>query len=97
MAEVNKTEASAASSAKTKITHFANISVVRADGSLAKLGAIPITENADKYQRTLIKAFEDGVDLSKLALMVEVRANVKSTDTENLEDWCFVTDVVEPQ
>lgn len=94
MALLNKNEdgAEAVSNGKKKVTHFINLNIVKADGSHVRLGAVPVFENADKAQRTLIKLFEDGVDVSALRVSIDVRENVKSEDTYNTEEegWLFV-------
>ena len=90
MAQLNTQEIEAVSNGKKKVTHFINLNIVKADGSHVRLGAIPVFENPDKAQRTLLKMVEDGVDVSALRVCIDVRANVKSEDVYEADDWLFV-------
>jgi hypothetical protein len=88
MAAIN-TNAEETTTSKKSPTHFINVNV-NAGGRLIKLGAIPIFENADKAQRTLLDMVAKGQDVRKLDIIIDVRANVKSTDTYESDDWTMV-------
>lgn len=90
MAELNQAAADTSSNTggKKVVTHFINLSIVQnAEGDLLPLGAIPIYENPNKTLRTLLKAIEDGFDISKLVLQMDVRKNEKSTDVGDYKEW----------
>lgn len=90
MAELNQAAADTNSNTdgKKKVTHFINLSIVQGvSGDLLPLGAIPIYENPNKTQRTLLKAIEDGFDITQLVLQMDVRKNEKSTDVGDYKEW----------
>jgi hypothetical protein len=100
MALLNKTEESNTSSDKAKrhVTHFINVGIVTNSGSVIKLEAVPVYDGGTKNQRTLIEALNSGkYKAEELAIRIDVRENVKSTDVGSSDDWATVTVVeVEP-
>jgi hypothetical protein len=82
---------------KRRPSHYINVNVVKADGKLLKLGAIPVyADSADKAQRTLIDAVTKNPDFdcSKLDILIDVRENVKSTEVDDINGWNMVDRVV---
>jgi hypothetical protein len=80
----------ASSQAKKTVSHFINVSVVTKDGTQVKLGAVPIFENPDKAQRTLLDFINKGGDPRTLDIMIDVRKNEPSTDTYDVDSWNIV-------
>jgi len=79
------------------ISHFINISIVQNDGTTLKLGAIPVYDGGDKIQRSLLAAIESGqLKQEEIALQLDLRANVKSTDVMDVSNWAKVS-VVETE
>jgi hypothetical protein len=95
MAALNTETTEQQASAKKAPTHFINVSVVNKSGTTVKLGAIPVFENADKAQRTLLDFIAKGGDARNLDILIDVRENVKSTDTYDLNEWNIVDRVVQ--
>lgn len=91
MAQINQDHSEVSTgNGKKKVTHFINLNIVKADGTHVRLGAVPVFENPDKAQRTLLKMYEDGVDVTALRVAIDVRPNVKSEDVYEADDWLFV-------
>lgn len=72
-----------------KPTHFANVSVVTKSGERVRIGAISIFPEPDKAQRTLLQIFDAGGQeaLDNLQFAIEIRENVKATDTFDPSEW----------
>lgn len=100
MATINQAQESNTTNGKATrhVTHFLNVSVVKNDGTTLKLGAISVYDGGDKVQRSLLAAIDAGqVSADQIALRLDVRENVKSTDTMDVSDWATVSVVeVEP-
>lgn len=94
MATINQAQESTASNGKKErhVTHFLNVSVVKNDGSTLKLGAISVYDGGDKVQRSLLAAIEAGhIKAEEVAIKLDVRENVKSTDVMDVNDWAKVS------
>ncbi len=94
MAAINTNAEETSTTKKSAPTHFVNVNV-NASGKLIKLGAIPIFENADKAQRTLLDMVAKGQDVRKLDIIIDIRANVKATDTYEFDEWTTVDRQIE--
>lgn len=94
MAALNTETTEQQSTAKKAPTHFINVNVVNKAGTTIKLGAVPVFENADKAQRTLLEFIAKGGDARTLDILIDVRENVKSTDTYDLNEWNTVDRIV---
>ncbi len=87
----NETEQTTSTNGKKSPTHFVNVSVI-AKGKPIKIGAIPLfADSMDKAQRTLLEIFNKNPDaVMQLDTMIDVRENVKSTETYDPADWDLV-------
>lgn len=100
MATINQAQESTTANGKPArhVTHFINVGIVTHSGSVIKLEAISVYDGGTKNQRTLIEALNSGkYKAEELAIRIDVRENVKSTDVGSSDDWATVTVVeVEP-
>ena len=94
MATINQAQESTTTNGKAArhVTHFFNVSVVKNDGTTLKLGAISVYDGGDKVQRSLLAAIDAGqISADKVALVLDVRENVKSTEVMDVSDWAQVS------
>lgn len=78
-----------------KPTHYLNINLVLGDGSTVPVGAIPVYQNANKAQRSLINLFDKQPDkVAQVALSMVIRKNEPGTDMFDIADLCFVEETV---
>lgn len=93
MATINQAQESNTTGKQQRhVTHFLNVSVVKNDGTTLKLGAISVYDGGDKVQRSLLAAIDAGqISADKVALVLDVRENVKSTEVMDVSDWAQVS------
>ena len=94
MATINQAQESTTTNGKKErhVTHFLNVSIVKNDGTTLKLGAISVYDGGDKVQRSLLAAIDAGqISADKVALVLDVRENVKSTEVMDVSDWAQVS------
>jgi hypothetical protein len=73
------------------ITHYININILTEDGKHENVGAVPVYDGGTKIQRTLVKMAEDGIDIAQVAIVMDVRANVKSDALADTSKWAKVS------
>lgn len=73
---------------KRQVSHFLNLYVENSKGERMQLDSVRVFDGGTKNQRTLIQAAEDpDFDINQLKFGVEVRANEKSTDVADVNEW----------
>lgn len=95
MAQLNQDAAQPVSGGKNRVvTHYINVGVTKPDGTLVRLGAVPVYDGGDKAQRTLIDAVlgERKINPASFDVVIDVRANVKSTELDDISEWGTRTD-----